>query len=89
MITASVKQKPWGLKEQAENLFECLGMNIGAALTVFLRKSVEEEGFPFPVSTRRVFFRNGHNDIGITDALENTATNEVPLNLRAMSLICA
>ncbi len=40
------------LKENAENLFKQLGMNMSTALNVFLRKAVNESGIPFAVSIK-------------------------------------
>jgi DNA-damage-inducible protein J len=37
------------LKESAEKLFDYLGLNISNAINIFLRKSVDERGIPFPV----------------------------------------
>jgi addiction module RelB/DinJ family antitoxin len=38
------------LKESAERLFEYLGLNMSNAINIFLRKSVDERGIPFPVN---------------------------------------
>ncbi|MDR2163006.1 MAG: type II toxin-antitoxin system RelB/DinJ family antitoxin [Clostridiales Family XIII bacterium] len=37
------------LKESAENLFRYLGINMSNAISMFLRKSVDEKGIPFSV----------------------------------------
>ena len=39
------------LKENAEALFEYLGLNISNAVNIFLRKAVDQKGIPFPVNT--------------------------------------
>ena len=39
------------LKESAENLFDYLGLNMSNAINIFLRKTVEQRGIPFPVNT--------------------------------------
>ena len=39
------------LKESAEALFDYLGLNMSNAINIFLRKTVEQRGIPFPVST--------------------------------------
>ncbi|MCL1886256.1 MAG: type II toxin-antitoxin system RelB/DinJ family antitoxin [Dehalococcoidia bacterium] len=44
------------LKEQAEVLFECLGMNMSTALNVFLRKAVDEEAIPFHISIKKASY---------------------------------
>ena len=38
------------LKENADFLFEQLGLNMSVAFNMFLRKAVNEDAIPFPVS---------------------------------------
>ena len=38
------------LKENAEALFEYLGLNMSNAINVFLRKAVDQKGIPFPIN---------------------------------------
>ena len=40
------------LKESAEILFDYLGLNMSNAINIFLRKTVEQRGIPFPVNAR-------------------------------------
>ena len=40
-----------GLRNSCQELFSGLGMDWGTAITVFLRQSLLERGFPFPVSS--------------------------------------
>jgi len=47
-VTVRVNRK---LKESAENLFDYLGLNMSNAINIFLRKTVEQKGIPFPVNT--------------------------------------
>ena len=47
-VTIRVDRK---LKENAETLFEYLGLNMSNAVNIFLRKAVDERGIPFPVNT--------------------------------------
>jgi len=56
------------LKEQAEDLFSRLGMNMSTAFNVFLRKAVDEEAIPFTISTRKAVLGNGLSSSEITDA---------------------
>jgi DNA-damage-inducible protein J len=42
-----------GLKEQAENLFSELGMNMTTAMNVFVRQSVRQGGIPFEITLSR------------------------------------
>ena len=37
------------LKEQAQDLFESLGMNLTTAVNIFLRQSVREQAIPFRI----------------------------------------
>jgi len=41
------------LKEQADILFDSLGLNMTTALNVFLRKAVAEDAIPFSLSTKK------------------------------------
>ena len=40
------------LKEQAEKLFNTLGMNFSAAVNIFVSQAVREGGIPFEITTR-------------------------------------
>lgn len=37
------------IKSQSESIFNELGLNLATAINVFLRKSIQEGGFPFEV----------------------------------------
>jgi len=39
------------LKENAEALFDYLGLNMSNAVNIFLRKAVDQRGIPFPINT--------------------------------------
>ena len=39
------------LKQDAEKLFDSLGMNMTTAFNIFLRQSVRERGIPFDITT--------------------------------------
>ena len=41
------------IKQQAEELFNSLGLNMSTAINVFLRQSIEAEGLPFIVRHER------------------------------------
>ncbi|MCL2879173.1 MAG: type II toxin-antitoxin system RelB/DinJ family antitoxin [Treponema sp.] len=47
-VTIRVERK---LKENAEALFDYLGLNMTNAINIFLRKAVDQKGIPFPVNT--------------------------------------
>lgn len=40
------------LKEEADAIFSGLGLNMSAAVNMFLRKAVQEQGIPFSVSLK-------------------------------------
>ncbi|MDR1832270.1 MAG: type II toxin-antitoxin system RelB/DinJ family antitoxin [Fusobacteriaceae bacterium] len=40
------------LKKEAEDLFRGIGLNMTTAYTIFLKKSIEQHGIPFPVKRR-------------------------------------
>ncbi len=40
-----------GLKNDADNLFQSLGMNMTTAFNIFLRQAVREGGIPFKITT--------------------------------------
>ena len=44
------KKKKKELKEEAEQLFSSLGMNLTTAINVFLRQAVRNNGIPFDIS---------------------------------------
>jgi len=41
------------LKENADMLFNYLGLNMTNAINIFLRKAVDQKGIPFPVDTNQ------------------------------------
>lgn len=47
-VNTSIKIDP-ELKEQAQELFESLGLSLSAAVNVFLRQSVREQAIPFRI----------------------------------------
>ena len=65
------------LKENAETLFERLGMNMSTALNVFLRKAVDESAIPFPVSAKKTGFGHSLSANDITSAFTDTVQNEI------------
>jgi len=65
------------LKEQAEVLFDSLGLNMTTALNVFLRKAIAEEAIPFQISAKKGGFGTGLTTPDITRAFEAAVKNEV------------
>jgi antitoxin component of RelBE/YafQ-DinJ toxin-antitoxin module len=55
-----------GLKENAEDLFAKLGLNMSVAFNVFLRKAVGEQAIPFPVSLNPAGFGTGYSPSDIS-----------------------
>jgi DNA-damage-inducible protein J len=49
------------LKEQADSLFEELGMNMSTAVNVFIREALRRRGIPFKISTERDPFYSREN----------------------------
>ncbi|MCL2868962.1 MAG: type II toxin-antitoxin system RelB/DinJ family antitoxin [Candidatus Bathyarchaeota archaeon] len=56
------------LKENADALFERLGLNMSVAFNLFLQKAVNEKTLPFPISPKRTDFSHGFSASHITDA---------------------
>ena len=65
------------LKEQADTLFDQLGMNMSVALNVFLRKAVDESAIPFPVSRKSAALGAGYSPADITSAFAAAVHNEI------------
>ena len=55
------------LKENAEALFDYLGLTMSNAVNIFLRKAVDQRGIPFPVSADSKGFM-GFNTDEVTEA---------------------
>jgi len=70
------------LKEQADILFERMGLNMSTALNVFLRKAVEEEAIPFTISAKGAGFGRSQSVSDITTAFKTAVTNEISKNQR-------
>ena len=64
------------LKENAEYLFERLGLNMSVAFNMFLRKAVNEDAIPFPVSTKSSGFGHGLSADYITTAFNAAVAND-------------
>jgi DNA-damage-inducible protein J len=68
------------LKDCADSLFERLGLNMTTALNVFLRKAVDENAIPFPVSAKSVGFASGLTPDEITRAFSDSVARETMYN---------
>jgi len=69
------------LKDRADKLFERLGMNMTTAFNVFLRKSVDENAIPFPVSAKPVKYSMGYTADEITHVCSEAVEEEVASHL--------
>ena len=65
------------LKDSADRLFERLGMNMTTAFNVFLRKAVDENAIPFPVSVKPTGFGAGYSSEDITRAFTDSVEMEI------------
>ena len=68
------------LKENADSLFERLGLNMSVAFNMFLRKAVYEDAIPFPVSISNPGFGHGLSAGYITSAFKSAVQNETNIN---------
>jgi DNA-damage-inducible protein J len=68
------------LKNSADSLFERLGLNMTTAFNVFLRKAVDENAIPFPVSAKPAGFANGLSADDITRAFTDNVIKETNQN---------
>ena len=68
------------LKESADFLFERLGLNMSVAFNMFLRKAVNEDAIPFPVSTGSSGFGHGLSAGYITSAFNAAVLSDVKAN---------
>lgn len=60
------------LKQEANEVFDKLGINLSVAVNIFLKAVVREQGMPFPVSTRSYHIVNmSTEDIINTDEVKN------------------
>jgi len=68
------------LKENADALFERLGLNMSVAFNLFLQKAVNEDTISFSISTKRTGFGNGLTADQITDAFNTSVQNNIEVN---------
>jgi DNA-damage-inducible protein J len=64
------------LKEDAEALFDYLGINMSNAVNIFLRKAVDQRGIPFPVNTGNYGF-TGLNADEVTKLFNNAVKQDI------------
>ncbi|MCL1976811.1 MAG: type II toxin-antitoxin system RelB/DinJ family antitoxin [Candidatus Bathyarchaeota archaeon] len=68
------------LKENADALFERLGLNMSVAFNMFLRQVVNEDAIPFLVSTKRTDFGREFSVNPITDVFNTTVQDDIKVN---------
>ncbi|MCL1878664.1 MAG: type II toxin-antitoxin system RelB/DinJ family antitoxin [Defluviitaleaceae bacterium] len=68
------------LKENADFLFERLGLNMSVAFNMFLRKAVNENAIPFPVSAAGTGFGAGLSANDITSAFNTAVQGNIRTN---------
>lgn len=64
------------VKDQAETLFESLGMNMSTAINIFLMQSIREQAIPFAITTNRGRPSNAYSLGEITHAFTDAVTAE-------------
>ena len=65
------------LKENADALFERLGLNMSVAFNLFLQKAVNEKAIPFPISTKRTDVGHEFSASHITTAFNTAVQNDI------------
>ncbi|MCL2643561.1 MAG: type II toxin-antitoxin system RelB/DinJ family antitoxin [Candidatus Bathyarchaeota archaeon] len=69
------------LKENADALFERLGLNMSSAFNIFLQKAVSEETIPLLISTKkRTDFGHGISVDHITNAFNTAVQDDIKTN---------
>ena len=62
------------VKTRAETLFRYMGLNMSNAVNIFLRRTIDQKGIPFPVEVMKQGF-SGFNSVEVTRVF-NTAVNQ-------------
>jgi DNA-damage-inducible protein J len=58
------------IKQEAEQLFESLGLNMSTAFNIFVRQSLRTGGIPFKVTTNDSGFDNRYNQMKLRAAVK-------------------
>jgi len=56
------------IKQEAEQLFESLGMNMSTAFNIFIRQSLRTGGIPFKITAQDGGFNNHYNQMKLRAA---------------------
>ena len=76
--STSIKVDPV-LKQESQSLFESLGLNFSAAITLFLKQAVREQAIPFrigaPIPNTETIraIENARNGIGLSRGFSSVA----------------
>ena len=76
--STSIKVDPV-LKQESQSLFESLGLNFSAAITLFLKQAVREQAIPFrigaPIPNAETIraIENARNGIGLSRGFSSVA----------------
>ena len=69
------------LKESAETLFDCLGLNMSNAINIFLRKAVDQRGIPFTVNNGNQGFGEMNSE-KITRIFNNAVNQDIERKIK-------
>jgi addiction module RelB/DinJ family antitoxin len=65
------------LKEDADALFERLGLNMSAVFNMFLQEAVNGKAIPFPISIKRTDFGHGFSANHISNAFNTVVQDDI------------
>gem|GEM_PF-913418 len=65
-----------GLKEQADELFEDLGLNMSTAFTIFIKTAIRHKGIPFELTTNPIINEN-NKPISTEDGVAEVSEREI------------
>jgi DNA-damage-inducible protein J len=65
------------LKDQADSLFEELGMNMSTAINVFIREALRRGAIPFKVSTEKDPFYNPANIARLQESIQQAKEGRI------------
>ncbi|MDW7655676.1 MAG: type II toxin-antitoxin system RelB/DinJ family antitoxin [Bacillota bacterium] len=67
------------LKKEAERLFTDIGLSMTAAITLFLKQSVSNEGIPFEIRRRNGFY-NKYNQMILKTSIDQLNNGEAGIH---------
>jgi DNA-damage-inducible protein J len=75
-----------GLKDEADNLFNDMGMNLTTAITIFIKQAVRQKKIPFEIALDSNSNENGISLIEVMAASERIWDNAVRTGTADMSM---